>query len=67
MKRKLTNLLGRGNLPSSPSLDIPPALRELSDLPGVDVQFPWETQPQRNHRKLLDLGPLLMDRDLVPW
>ena len=32
----------------------------------MDVQFPWETQPQRNHRKLLDLGPLLVDRDLVP-
>lgn len=32
---------------------------------GVDVQFPWESQPQRNHVKILDLGPLLMDQDLV--
>ncbi|CAE7360333.1 SUMF2 [Symbiodinium pilosum] len=32
---------------------------------GVDVQFPWESQPERNHRKQLDLGPLLFDRDLV--
>lgn len=32
---------------------------------GVDVQFPWEQQPGRNHRRLLDLGPLLMDQDLV--
>jgi len=32
---------------------------------GVDVQFPWESQPERNHQKILDLGPLLMDQDLV--
>mmetsp|Transcript_12622 Transcript_12622/g.28877 ORF Transcript_12622/g.28877 Transcript_12622/m.28877 type:complete len:603 (-) Transcript_12622:67-1875(-) len=32
---------------------------------GVDVQFPWESRPGRNHEKLLDIGPLLIDRDLV--
>ena len=32
---------------------------------GVDVQFPWESRPDRNHRQALNLGPLLMDRDLV--
>eukprot|EP00913_Durusdinium_trenchii_P002126 g1963.t2 len=32
---------------------------------ALDVQFPWEQQPGRNHRRLLDLGPLLMDQDLV--
>lgn len=32
---------------------------------GVDVQFPWEDRPGRNHRKALDLGPVLLDRDLV--
>lgn len=32
---------------------------------GVDVQFPWEERPERNHGKSLDLGPFLIDRDLV--
>ena len=39
------------------------ALKEVAS--GVDVQFPWEDRPGRNHRKALDLGPVLLDRDLA--
>jgi len=33
-----------------------------SDVNGVDVQFPWETKPQRTHAKALKLGPFDCDR-----
>ena len=29
---------------------------------GVDVQFPWETQPQRSHQNLLFLQAIYMDK-----
>jgi formylglycine-generating enzyme required for sulfatase activity len=35
------------------------------DTRGVDVQFPWEHQPQRIHDHSIDIGPLFMDKDLV--
>ena len=31
----------------------------------VDVQFPFEKSPQRNHRQLIELAPLWVDIDLV--
>lgn len=35
------------------------------DSRGVDVQFPWEPAPGRFHERLLELGPLFVDRHLV--
>lgn len=32
---------------------------------GVGVQYPWESRPERSHAQILDLGPVLIDRDLV--
>jgi len=32
---------------------------------GVDVQFPWETSPQRFHSKEVDVGPFYIDQHLV--
>lgn len=29
---------------------------------GVDVQYPWEAQPQRSHAHDMDLGPFYIDR-----
>lgn len=35
------------------------------DFFAVDVQFPWEDRPSRNHERELLLGPFLIDKDLV--
>lgn len=35
---------------------------EGDDGHGVDVQFPWETKPGREHSKTLVVGPLYMDK-----
>jgi iron(II)-dependent oxidoreductase len=38
---------------------------ENGNNPGVDVQFPWETSPRRNHRHLLHLSRFYIDRTPV--
>ena len=35
---------------------------EGDDAHGVDVQYPWETQPQRSHDKELDIKAFLIDK-----
>jgi len=32
---------------------------------GVDVQFPWEDYPRREHDHVMSVGPFYMDKDLV--
>jgi formylglycine-generating enzyme required for sulfatase activity len=38
---------------------------EGDDEPGVDVQFPWEPLPRRNHDQLLDVHSFYIDRTPV--
>jgi len=38
---------------------------ENGNNPGVDVQFPWEDSPRRNHRHLISIPRLYMDRTPV--
>ena len=38
---------------------------ENGDDPGVDVQFPWETCPRRNHRHRLPVARFFIDRTPV--
>jgi hypothetical protein len=38
---------------------------ENSNNPGVDVQFPWEASPRRNHRHLLHMPRFFIDRTPV--
>jgi len=38
---------------------------ENSNNPGVDVQFPWEDSPRRNHRHLIHIPRLFIDRTPV--
>ncbi len=33
--------------------------------PGVDVQFPWESSPRREHRHLVQIAPFYIDRTPV--
>jgi formylglycine-generating enzyme required for sulfatase activity len=33
--------------------------------PGVDVQFPWETSPRRDHRHVVRVAPFYIDRTPV--
>jgi iron(II)-dependent oxidoreductase len=35
---------------------------EGDDEHGVDVQYPWEAHPQREHSQRLSVGPLFMDK-----
>jgi formylglycine-generating enzyme required for sulfatase activity len=38
---------------------------ENANNPGVDVQFPWEDSPRRNHRHLISIARLFIDRTPV--
>ncbi|HKW30545.1 MAG TPA: SUMF1/EgtB/PvdO family nonheme iron enzyme [Verrucomicrobiae bacterium] len=38
---------------------------EGEDAVGVDVQYPWEDSPRRNHRHHMIIKPFFMDRDPV--
>jgi formylglycine-generating enzyme required for sulfatase activity len=38
---------------------------ENANNPGVDVQFPWEDSPRRNHRHLISIPRLFIDRTPV--
>jgi hypothetical protein len=38
---------------------------ENSNNPGVDVQFPWESSPRRNHRHLVHIPRFFIDRTPV--
>ncbi len=38
---------------------------ENANNPGVDVQFPWEDSPRRNHRQLLHISNFFIDRTPV--
>ncbi len=38
---------------------------ENSNNPGVDVQFPWEDSPRRNHRHVISIPRLFIDRTPV--
>ncbi len=38
---------------------------ENSNNPGVDVQFPWEASPRRNHRHLIHIPRFFIDRTPV--
>jgi formylglycine-generating enzyme required for sulfatase activity len=38
---------------------------ENANNPGVDVQFPWESSPRRNHRHLLHIPRFFIDRTPV--
>jgi len=35
---------------------------EGDDGHGVDVQYPWESHPQRNHKHDMEVGPFFMDK-----
>ncbi len=35
---------------------------ENGDNPGVDVQFPWESSPRRDHRHMIHVPPFFIDR-----
>merc|ERR1711990_708205 len=35
---------------------------EGTDKDGVDVQYPWEDYPRRNHSRALSVGPFYMDK-----
>lgn len=38
---------------------------EGGDAPGVDVQYPWEDHPRRNHAHTVEITPFSMDRTPV--
>ncbi len=38
---------------------------EGGEMPGVDVQLPWEDSPRRHHRRVMTIAPFFIDRHLV--